>query len=96
MIMRYHWGLAVGHAYARDVSATTAAKAVERGDLVEVDNDTGDAEAENVDEVIDSADDSGSASASEDSESRSDDETYDDYEFLARYEMYGNFEDDGY
>ena len=94
--MRYHWGLAVGHAYARDVSATRAAKTVERGDPAEVDDDdTGDAEMENVDEAIDSADESGSARASEDSESRSDDDgNYDDDEFLARYEMYGNFQDD--
>ena len=94
MVMRYHWGLAVGHVYVRDVSATTTAKAMEQGNGADEDDDTENVEMENVHESINPAHDSDSASAPEDSESDGDvEDNYDDDEFLARYEMYGDSQD---
>lgn len=95
--MRYHWGLAVGHVYVRDVPSTTANEVLEQRDRAEVDGDDDDsenAETENVEETVESVHDSDSASAPEGSESGSDvEDNYDDDEFLARYEMYGDSED---
>jgi hypothetical protein len=99
MIMRYHWGLAVGHIYVHDVSTMTTAISVEQDDRAETDDDIGNVQMEDVDETMDSADDSGSASQSEDWDSENgsgDEDNVDDDEFLARYEMYGDSQDVDY
>ena len=83
MVMRYHWGLAVGHVYARHTSQMTSIPILQDDDADEADTDIGEAETESVDETMDPGSDVDVIDGLRDEEDEGDDELF------ANYEMYG-------